>query len=48
MRQWLVQLTAGFLGRCGLDYHEADDLVDFAEHMSVCRQKEPRNQIHNA
>ena len=37
MRQWLVQLTAGFLGRCGLDYHEADDLVDFAEHMNHTR-----------
>lgn len=37
MRQRLVQLTAGFLGRCGLDYHEADDLVDFAEHMNHTR-----------
>lgn len=31
MRQWLVQLTAGFLGRCGLDYDGAvrsfDDIL---------------------
>lgn len=37
MREKLVMLTAGFLGRCGLDYHEADDLVDFAEHMNHTR-----------
>ena len=36
-REKLVMLTAGFLGRCGLDYHEADDLVDFAEHMNHTR-----------
>ena len=28
MRQWLVQLTAGFLGRCGLDYQ-------FRKHMGL-------------
>lgn len=31
MREKLVRLTAGFLGRCGLDASEADELVSFAE-----------------